>query len=210
MKLIVITPAKTTEHELSDIIAMLENGLSTLHIRKPKFTTQELKEYIEEIPKQFHKNIVIHSHHELAIRYELKGIHYTKSHLKNNFKNWWKERKLKLSLQHFTKSCSHSKLASVYEVHKFNFNYVFLAPIFDSLSGKYQSGFYEDGLKAAVEKSGQKIIARGGVDFSRIEKINELGFYGMALYSCLWKKEHPLEEYLKIVHRLNELNILIE
>lgn len=210
MKLLVITPSTSIEHELTQTISLLENGLQTLHVRKPKFTTKQVREYIETIPPQFHKNLVIHSHHELAIEYNLKGIHYTKSHLKDNFKNWWRQKRIKISQKHFSKSCSHTRLASLYDEHKYEFDYVFLSPIFDSLSGKYQSGFYEEGIKAAIQKSGKKIIARGGIEIQRIEKINELGFYGMALFSCLWKKENPLAEYLKIVHRMNELNIIQE
>ena len=210
MKLIVITPSVTVEHELSQIREMFESGLPTLHVRKPKFSTSQLKAYLDDIPHQFHKNIVIHSHHELGSKYNLKGIHYTKSHLRNNFKNWWREKRLKLSLQNFSKSCSHTKLASLYEDHKFKFDYVFLSPIFDSLSGKFQSGFFEDGVRQANLKSGQKIIARGGVELKKIEQIQELGFHGLALYSCLWKKTNPLEEYLKIIQKMNELKINIE
>ncbi len=34
-----------------------------------------------------------------------------------------------------------------------NFDYVFLSPIFDTITGKYQSGFYEDSILAAIQKN---------------------------------------------------------
>ena len=51
MKLIVITGSKTLPDEPSMVTKMFEDGLTTLHLRKPKLTTQEMRDYIEEIPE---------------------------------------------------------------------------------------------------------------------------------------------------------------
>jgi thiamine-phosphate pyrophosphorylase len=189
---------------------MFEAGLESYHIRKPKFNTKQLQEYIEKIPKQFHNRIVIHSHHNLARKYNLHGVHYTKKHLEKDLRNWWREKMLRISKSNFVKTTSHGKLASLYDIEEMKFDYVFLSPIFDNITGKYQSGFYEESIKAAIQKTGKNIIARGGVDITRIEKINELGFYGMALYSVVWDKENPVDEYLKIIRRCNELGIKVD
>ncbi len=210
MKIIVISPSKFKEDEIKNVIRLFEAGLETYHIRKPKFNTQQLKDYIEQIPKQFHNRIVIHSHHNLARKYNLLGVHYTKKHLEKNIRNWWREKMLRISTSNFIKTSSHGKLSSLYDPEEMKFDYVFLSPIFDTITGKYQSGFYEESIKAAIVKTGKNIIARGGVDVSRIEKINELGFYGMALYSVIWDKENPLEQYLKVIRRCNELSIKLD
>lgn len=210
MKIVVVSPSKTKENEISNAIKMLEAGLEAYHINKPKYSTKQMQAYIESIPKHFHGKLIIHSHHNLARKYNLQGVHYTKKHLERNFRNWWREKMLRLSSSHFIKTTSHGKLSSIYDEQKINFDYVFLSPIFDSITGKYQSGFYEDSIIAAIKKTGKKVIARGGIDITRIEKVNELGFYGMALYSCLWDKENPAEEYLKVVRRCKELWIAVE
>jgi thiamine-phosphate pyrophosphorylase len=210
MKIIVISPSKIKENEIKNVIQMFEAGLESYHIRKPKFNTKQLQEYIEKIPKQFHNRIVIHSHHNLARKYNLHGVHYTKKHLEKNLRNWWREKMLRISKSNFVKTTSHGKLASLYDIEEMKFDYVFLSPIFDNITGKYQSGFYEESIKAAIQKTGKNIIARGGVDITRIEKINELGFYGMALYSVVWDKENPVDEYLKIIRRCNELGIKVD
>ncbi len=210
MKIVVISPSKVRENEIKNLVQMFEAGLDSYHIRKPTFSTKQLQEYIEEIPKQFHNRIIIHSHHNLARKYNLQGVHYTKKHLERNIRNWWREKMLRMSTSNFIKTTSHGKLSSLYDLEEMKFDYVFLSPIFDAITGKYQSGFYEESIKAAINKTGKKIIARGGVDITRIEKIRELGFYGLALYSVIWDKENPLEEYLKIVRRCNELGIIVE
>lgn len=210
MKIVAISQPKMIENEHLIIQQLFEAGLDTFHIRKPRLRTQQLMEYIEKIPAQFHNRLIIHSHHRLARKYNLLGIHYTRLHLEPTFKNWWREKKLSLVKRKLVRTSSHNKLASLYDQSEIAFDYVFLSPIFDSITGKYQSGFYEDSIKAAVQKTGLKIVARGGIDISRIEKVNELGFYGMALYSCLWNSQTPVEEFLKIIRRCNELGIKVE
>ena len=210
MKIVAISQPKMIENEHQIIQQLFEAGLDTFHIRKPRLRTKQLMEYIEKIPAQFHNRLIIHSHHRLARKYNLLGVHYTRLHLEPTFKNWWREKKLGFIKRKLVRTSSHNKLASLYDQSEITFDYVFLSPIFDSITGKYQSGFYEDSIKAAVQKTGLKIVARGGIDITRIEKVNELGFYGIALYSCLWNSEAPVEEFIKIIRRCSELGIKVE
>jgi thiamine-phosphate pyrophosphorylase len=84
MKLVVITQSQKSDTEILAIIQMFEAGLETLHVRKNRFSTKELDDYIKEIPAHFHNRIIIHSHHKLALKYDLKGFHFTSTHLKHN------------------------------------------------------------------------------------------------------------------------------
>jgi thiamine-phosphate pyrophosphorylase len=210
MKIVVISPTNNFKEEHEIISELFENGLTMYHIRKPFYGKEKLKEYIKKIPEQFHNRIIIHSHHTLARTFNVLGVHYSNKDLELNFRNWWREKMLVSRAEILIKTTSHKKLATLYEKKEMNFYYVFLMPVFDPITGHYQSGYYEDGLKAAIKKSKEKIIVLGGVDIKIIEKIVELGFYGMGLNSCLWDKENPVEEYLKIVARCKELGVLIE
>jgi thiamine-phosphate pyrophosphorylase len=212
MKVIVISSNRADEKEADVVNKMFENGLQSFHLRKPKLSTVELASYIKQISPQFHKHIIIHTHHSLAGKFNLGGIHFTKNHLKKPYKTWYRLKLLsfKKPLKSLILSASHSKLATLYDQEPYNYNYLFLSPIFDSLTGKYQSGFYEEGLRAVNAKSGKKIIARGGIDATRVQKVKELGFYGMALYSALWEKPNPLEEYLKVIKSCNEAGIEVD
>lgn len=210
MKLILISPSRQKDNEVANLIQMFENGLETFHLRKPRYSTKRLKEYIESIPSNFHNRIVLHSHHGLAFKYNIKGIHFTRTHLRRKFSTWWTIRRAQMRRMHFTYSISHSKLSSVYDPDPVAVDYAFLSPIFDSLTGKYQSGFFDEGIITALQKTGKKIIARGGIDKSRIEKVQQLGFYGMALYSCIWDAKDPVKAYIDVANRLRELGIKAE
>lgn len=210
MKIVVISQSKVLDDEHKIITALFEAGLGTLHVRKPRLRTKQLVEYIEKIPAHFHNRLIIHSHHNLAAKYNLQGVHYTRMHLEPTFRNWWREKKLGFIKRKLVRTASHNKLASLYDESDIVYDYVFLSPIFDSITGKYQSGFYEDSIRAAVQKTGLKIVARGGIDATRLEKVQELGLYGVALYSCIWNNPDPLAEFLKIMHRCKELGIEVD
>lgn len=209
MKIIVISSSRKSEEEPQMVCELFENGLQTFHLRKTKFSTRELKNYILQIPSQYHDRIVIHSHHNLAFKFKLRGIHLTKSHLGNKLKTWIIIHLLKIKRPHLIVSTSFSKLSNLYDTDV-NYDYVFLSPIFDSLTSKYQSGFTEQSLKTVMAKTKFTVIARGGVDIDSIQKVNEIGFHGIALYNAIWRKQDPVSEFIRIQKKIQELGITQE
>jgi thiamine-phosphate pyrophosphorylase len=210
MKLVVITQSKKSDNEIASIVQMFEAGLDTLHVRKNRFSTKELDEYIKEIPAHFHNRIIIHSHHKLALKYELKGFHFTSTHLKQKFKLWWNTKMIYLRKPRLIKSISYKKISEVYELQKVKTDYCFLGTMFHNVSGELYSGFYPETVKAAIEKSGKKIYARGGVNEKSVELAYQLGFHGIALYGHLWKSQSPYTRYLEFIRFCKEKNIPLE
>lgn len=210
MKLIVITDSKKLDNEIAAVIQMLEAGLGTLHLRKNRFSTKELDEYIKQIPAHFHNRLVIHSHHKLALKYNLKGIHFTATHLNRKFRLWWNTKMIYLRKPNLTKSVSFKRINDVYQDEKIKTDYCFLGTIFHNITGELYSGFYPEAIKALNSKSGKKIIARGGVNENSVELAYKLGFYGVALYGHLWKNPDPFKKYLEFVRFCNDKNIPIE
>lgn len=210
MKLVVITPSRKNENEVENVIKMFEAGLNTLHLRKTHFTTRELEEYIKAIPAHFHNRIVIHSHHKLALKYNLKGFHFTSTHLKKRLKLWWNTKMIYIRKPNLIRSISYKRVSDVYIQEKVKTDYCFLGTMFHNLSGELYSGFYPETVKAVIEKSGRKIIARGGVNEKSIELAHQLGFYGVALYGHIWKGESPFDRYITFLRFCSEKNIPIE
>jgi thiamine-phosphate pyrophosphorylase len=209
MKIVVMSPPKYLKNEEEIITELFENGLTTYHLMKPQFGRERLKAYLKKIPEQFHHKIIIHSHHSLVRKFNLRGVHYSDNELQPNFRNWWREKIIASKTESLMKVTSYQKLATLYDKKDVYFDYVFLMPVFNSITGCYQSGYYEDELRTAIKKSNKKIVVLGGVNIDQIKKIMELGFYGMALSSCLWNKENPVQEYCKIAQRCNELGVLM-
>lgn len=210
MKLVVITQSKKSDTEIAAVIQMFEVGLDTLHVRKNRFSTKELDEYIKEIPAHFHNRIIIHSHHRLALKYDLKGFHFTSTHLKKRFHLWWNTRMIYLRKPNLIKSISYKRISDLYPAQKVSTNYCFLGTMFHNISGELYSGFYPETVTAAIEKSGKKIYARGGINEKSIELAYQLGFHGIALYGHLWKSTAPFTKYIEFVRYCKEKNIPIE
>ena len=210
MKLIIITPARDVEDEQSLVTKMFESGLQTLHLRKPRYSTNRLKEYIKLIPEHFHDRIVVHTHHDLALKFKLKGIHLGKIHLSKRWHYFLVRFRLRLRFDHVSKSRSYSRLQQLFTKEERDYDYFLLGTMFNTMTGELYSGFYEAGLTNALKTSGKKIIARGGTTVSSIEKAKKYGFAGIAFNSYLWGAEQPYEKFLKILKEFERLEIELE
>ena len=210
MKLVVITPSIIQDNEILSVIQMFEAGLQTLHVRKTRLNTKELEDYIKEIPVHFHNRIIIHSHHKLALKYDLKGIHLTNSHLSRKFRLWLNTKMIYLRKPNLIKTISCKQVDELYVEDKIKFSYSFLGTMFHNVSGELYSGFYAEKIEAVLKNSGKKIYARGGVNEKSVELAYELGFHGIAIYGHLWKNGNPFEKYIEFIRFCKEKNIPLD
>lgn len=210
MKLIVITGSKTLTDEPSMVTKMFDDGLLTLHLRKPRFSTQEMRDYIDEIPVHFHNRIIIHSHHILAAKYNLKGIHFTATHLSKKWKYFFTRLRLRIKFGKLYKTRSYKRLGDIYNKEERHFDYYLMGTVYNNLTGELYGGYYEEALVAALKNSDKKIVARGGVTDKVIQKSHQYGFYGIAFSSYIWESENPCAQFLNIVRLYKELNIELE
>jgi thiamine-phosphate pyrophosphorylase len=211
MKLIVISNSAIMENEATIVTKLFEAGLETFHLRKHKVSTKKTRDLINAIPAHFHNRIVIHTHHNLARHFHLKGIHLTKIHKKRKLRTWFILKLIKLKNPNILISTSYDTIGKLFEHQEsYKYNYVFLSPVFESITSKFQGGYTQHSLRSALTKTSYKVIARGGVDINAIEKAYQIGFEGLAFYNSIWKRKDPVAEFNSIVEKFHELNIPIE
>ena len=189
MKIIVITTPNFIKGEESVIPHLLQLGVDIVHIRKPSATREQLALLLDSLPKWCCDRLVVHDCLELANEYHLRGIHLNRRNhtIPDNFSG-------SLSM-----SC-HS-LEEV-EIKKDMADYVFLSPIFNSISKSgYNSAFSKEELHNAMKQGtiDHKVIALGGVSTANIDTVKDLGFGGAALLGDIWDKtELPdFDDYIK-------------
>jgi thiamine-phosphate pyrophosphorylase len=209
MRLIVITSSRNIPDEASILTSFFEKGLPTLHLSKPNYSTPKMASLIRNIPERFHNRIIIHSHHNLMFKFDLKGVHLTKKHKRRRLLTWITLKMLRSKKPEFLTSTSYTKLANILESFK-PYSYVFLSPVFNSDSSKYQAGYTEHSLKGAIQKTLYKVVARGGIDVQHIEKVQEIGFYGLAIRSDIWDSPDPLSILVEYLNKFKELGIPVE
>lgn len=189
MKIIAITTPNFIECEASVIPHLLQLGVDLVHIRKPSATSEQLALLLNSLPTWCYDQLVVHDCLELANKYNLKGVHLNRRNhtVPNNFKG--------------SVSMSCHSLEEV-EIKKDMADYVFLSPIFNSISKNgYNSAFSKEELHNAMKQGtiDKKVIALGGVSLANIETVKDLGFGGAALLGDIWyRTESPdFDEYIK-------------
>ena len=204
MKLVVISSTKGTYPETKLVTEMFDNGLEAFHLRKPTYNKEKLENYIKQIPETYWHKIIIHSKHLLAIKYNLGGIHYTRKHRKNRIRSWVREKYIVRSIPKIKITTSFHSLESLMETPK-KYDYVFLSPVFDSISkSKYQGKFKDQNFNVFLKKVKQKVYALGGIDASKIDKVKRMDFQGVALHGAIWESENPLITLNEIKEKCKE------
>lgn len=194
MKWIIITSPEFLSGEAIFIDKLFSQGLDLLHIRKPDAPLEAYKLFLLQIPKQWYSRIVLHEHFALAEEFGLHGIHLNRRYsvAPNAF--------------HGSISCSCHTIEEVI-TQKESKDYVFLSPIFDSISKVgYHAAFSPTLLKqAAIENLiDEKVIALGGITANNISLVKEWHFGGVALLGDIWKRmsDSQVDEYLNHIRTL--------
>ena len=188
--IVIITPPHTLPDEEHIVNRLFESGLHLLHLRKPGADRDTLEHYIRGIRPRFRERVILHDHFELAEEYGLRGIH-----LKYNEARTFTGRN---RFAHVSVSCH-----SFEEIDALPFepNYVFLSPVFDSISKPgYPSAFAPEYLKENLQKRRVPVIALGGITAEKVAECRKMGFRGVALLGHVW--EQPSEAVARFTNIL--------
>lgn len=173
---------------------LFRTGLDLFHIRKYEADEQELKHLIGEIDPEFHEKLVLNHHHDLGVTLGLKRFHFSEC----DRKKWEKMKWTGVNPEHVYSTSVHSM--EEYNSLPEHFSYVFLSPVFDSIS---KPGYQAESFDFSIRKeSDTKLIGLGGVHAGNTAKAIQLGFDGVALLGAIWKSENPLASMKEIKSEL--------
>lgn len=178
MKLIVITSPQFIGGEASYITSMLQKGIDLVHLRKPESSPHDCAKLLDAIPEELHRRIVIHYHHCLCADYHLGGIHISPFQMNEQ--------------THRCNGTISRSCHSIDEIASFksSYDYLFLSPIFNSISKQgYHGAFSASQLQEAQQKGiiDNKVVALGGITANNLSIVKQLGFGGAALLGDVWQ-----------------------
>lgn len=186
--LIVFTSPDEIPGEGEAINSLFQAGLECLHLRKPTFNENEFISLIEKINIEYRGKIMIHSFHDLAWGYGLKGIHFT-----NQFICSVPDETITgiINKSHVSGKLVSTSVHSFDEILKinFHFDYVFMGPLFDSISKPGYQGkltLQECEKFFSAHNPACKIIALGGITDQNISPVFQSGFNGAAVLGYIW------------------------
>lgn len=195
--LIVITHPEIASGEACAIEALIEAGATYVHIRKPEATEEQVSCLVESISPACYSALSMHYHHQLAKLFSLGGMHQSKGFV------------LPDSVEFRYSGGCHSieELNADWE----GFNYLFLSPIFDSISKSgYLSGFDAMDISTLMEsraKSAPKLIALGGVSYNNVDLAYSMGFDGVALLGGVWDICEGKVNHANTVKRFKQIKL---
>lgn len=189
---VAITPPVTLPHETAWALAMLEAGVSRLHVRKPECDAHRVASYLEPlVGAGFAHRLVVHGHHMTALEMGVRCLHFTAAmrcaHAEGEYS-----------------SCG--RTTSTHSVQELlgldaGWDYAFLSPIFPSISKPgYQGHFSAHELRAATQQDLCRVVALGGIDENTLPQLPGLGFHGVAMLGALWQQPR-IESALQLLRQ---------
>lgn len=179
MKIIAITSPKVTGDDERIIKGLVKRGIDVVHFRKPDSGIEECRSLLLKLTSGERSKIVVHDYPELYEEFSLLGIHVNKNvtSLPEGYSG------LK------TRSC-HS--FEEVEMYKDDYDYLFLSPIFNSISKQGYMSSFSDAELLQASKEGvidRKVIALGGVTFDKIPYLKDLNFGGVAMIGAIYNTD---------------------
>ncbi|MDB5271663.1 MAG: thiamine phosphate synthase [Chitinophagaceae bacterium] len=173
-----------------------------------------MKRWLEQLPAEEQKQIILHSHWSLADEFELKGLHFGASVLKDmrteEQQDWWlyaKKKGLTIS----------SSVHDQEEIHRLplGVDEVWLSPIYESISkAGYQAAFtasqFDTWTKNIQQQKQAKVFALGGVKAEHLNELKQRGFYGAVALGTVWKDIQGLKDKEILKQRIEQLIALCQ
>ena len=184
--IILISPPSEKDGEIDLLCQFFDAGLSRFHLRKPNFSAEDLKRYLNQIPAEHLSKIVVHRCPEVLADFEVGGYHFRSNEPAQVMKG--------------TSSKSLHKLGELTGL-KESMDYVFLGPIFRSVSKRGYGpkislneifSLFSSGRLNRLNKI-PKVYALGGIRKKKILRLSEVGFSGVALLGSVWGSRDPLK-----------------
>jgi thiamine-phosphate pyrophosphorylase len=210
MRFIVITHPEQIDNEVEQIHELFDKGLEYLHIRKPGISEEDLEDFVNQINDQYKDRLVLHHHLDLALEYDLGGIHISRLKAKSWHKKIEKAFSFRDEKSDLRISDSWHSLTELYNQSDLEgLDYIFLSPIFNSISKKeYEASFERYELHKALTQTNQNVVALGGVRPEHIEEVKEVGFSGVAVLGAIWYEgDDPVANFEKFNETLDKIKM---
>ena len=196
--IVVVSPENTFRNEIVHLHRFREMGLRHYNLRKPLWSAEQIKAFIESMIPSDRSCVVLHNHHELAVDAQIDGLHLRGASVAS-LKSVLPEAELRR-----IRSCSVHSLEEL----RFAMDYpvsVLFGPVFPSISKRnYNPAIDHDDLSRLLkQRRRSRVLALGGVDASRVAACRDIGFDGVAVHGAIWQASDPEGVFLSISRLCN-------
>lgn len=171
---VLITLPELYVNEKEALEAMAASGADIIHFRKPVASRDDLERLLRRLDSGALKCLTVHYDTILAGEFRTGGVHDRKEVLAGIDSG-------------FRKSASCHSLEEVSGMTGIA-DYVFLSPVFDSISKQgYKASFDPEDLRSGLKRGERpSVVALGGIKSENITVVKNMGFDGAALLGSVW------------------------
>jgi thiamine-phosphate pyrophosphorylase len=195
---LVLLSAPTAQPDEPRVLTeLLAQDLGRLHLRKPGWPVAQLEALIQTLSPTFYPRLVLHAYPHLVHKYRLGGLHLTE-------RARAAARRRPSLLPGQTLSTSFHSLAEVNRTRR-HYDYVFLSPIFDSISklgysSNFDLGDLQRSFRAQAARLGYRppVLALGGIEAQNISQVRQAGFAGAAVLGAVWQSADPVAAWRQL------------
>jgi thiamine-phosphate pyrophosphorylase len=196
-QLLLLSQPEVSVTELALLPDLFAAGLTRFHVRKPGWPATQMAAYVAAVAVQYRSRLVLHGHAPLVRRYQLGGLHLTASQ-----RTALRQRPALGPAQSL--STSFHSLDEISQARR-RYDYVFLSPIFDSISkAGYVGGFELPALQTRLHDMVTRaaycppILALGGITVENMSLLAPLGFAGAAVLGSVWQSADPVGAFQQL------------
>jgi thiamine-phosphate pyrophosphorylase len=169
---------------ISELLA--SHRVDLIHVRKPEATQSQVASLLSQLSAQERRCVMIHDFFPLAPQFGLRGIHLNGRHsqipvyIHSGFK-------VSCGCHSFGELMTQKARTDADGLPLMD--YLFLSPIFDSISKHgYRSTFAPQVLAEAGKRGviDQRVVALGGVRPAKFDQLSQWHFGGAAMLGNLW------------------------
>lgn len=180
MRILVITGSRPLPGEAQALRLLLDEGVDRIHLRRPGATEAELRRLIEALPPDCYPRLTLQDGQGLAAEYGIGGVHLNGRcpEPPAGFGGL------------VSRSCHSLEEITAHTEE----DYLFLSPLFDSISKKdYPAAFTPETIRRAAAEGivGERVVALGGIRPRLLPRLREWGFGGAALLGAVWEDASP-------------------
>ncbi len=172
-------------NECELINSFFEKGLDVLHINKPDKNYIQLMAYISAINEEYHSQIVVHQHHDLAEDFILKGI-YVQQESRINLGEDFGLYVSNFTNQSYDVSTSFNSTDEALLYKETPLSYSFIA--MSEIKKATEAGFK---VKEVLGLP-MSFIATEGISVIGVGLIQKMGFDGINLSNEIWSSTNPV------------------
>ena len=196
MNLILITTPEPYLGEVLLIQTMMQKGLERLHLRRPNWNKTDCSGFLDQFTLEEQKKIYLHQFQELAVDYQIGGVHFKEIDCNDHL--CARVKALKAASPGLKVSMALHELPQV-EKNWPCIDFALLSPVFDSISKKgVKANFDLEQLSSSLSKKSVEIFALGGITESKITKAKALKFNGVATLGAVWGDTDPAQAFERL------------